>query len=73
VVKKIGLEERETAYDPVFGVTARDDLTTQSPDVYLGEQNVQHLKGTNGPYNFHNPYIAPVIESREIFHMADRN
>jgi NADPH-ferrihemoprotein reductase len=73
VANNIGLEEGETAYEPVFGVTARDDLTAQSPDVYLGEQNVQHLKGTNGPYNSHSPYIAPVIESREIFQMPDRN
>jgi NADPH-ferrihemoprotein reductase len=72
--EKMGLEEREAVYEPVFGITERESLTKDSPEVYLGEPNKMHLEGTSkGPYNAHNPYIAPVAESREIFTVKDRN
>jgi NADPH-ferrihemoprotein reductase len=33
-----------------------------------------HLEGTaKGPFNAHNPYIAPIAESRELFTVKDRN
>lgn len=72
--EKMGLEEREAVYEPVFSVTEREDLDPESNDVYLGEPNKNHLEGTSkGPYNSHNPFIAPIAESREIFTVADRN
>ncbi|KAH8594492.1 NADPH cytochrome P450 oxidoreductase [Bisporella sp. PMI_857] len=74
VAEKMGLEEREAVYEPVFGITDREGLTKDSPEVYLGEPNKMHLEGTQkGPYNAHNPYIAPIAESREIFTVKDRN
>lgn len=74
LAEKMGLEEREAVYEPVFGITDREGLTPESPEVYLGEPNKMHLEGTSkGPYNAHNPYIAPIVESREIFTVKDRN
>lgn len=74
LAKTMSLEEREAVYEPVFSVTEREDLTPESEEVYVGEPNRYHL-GTEskGPYNSHNPYIAPITESREIFTVKDRN
>lgn len=74
LAEKMGLEEREAVYEAVFGITEREGLTKDSPEVYLGEPNKMHLEGkSKGPYNAHNPYIAPIVESREIFTVKDRN
>lgn len=71
---KMGLEEREAVYEPVFSIVDREGMTPDSPEVYLGEPNRMHLEGTSkGPYNSHNPYIAPIAESRELFNAKDRN
>jgi len=72
--EKMGLEEREAVYDPVFSITEREDLDADADEVYLGEPNKNHLEGAQkGPYNSHNPYIAPIVESKEIFTVKDRN
>ncbi|KAL8796181.1 MAG: hypothetical protein Q9195_001514 [Heterodermia aff. obscurata] len=72
--EKMGLEEREAVYEPVFSVNEREDMSPDSDEVYLGEPNKNHLEGTSkGPYNSHNPYIAPIVESREVFTVKDRN
>lgn len=74
VSEKMGLEEREAAYDPVFEITEKDDLTPENDTVYLGEPNKNHLEGKQkGPFNANNPYIAPIVESAEIFTAKDRN
>ncbi|KAL2208727.1 cytochrome P450 oxidoreductase [Sarocladium strictum] len=74
LAKKMGLEEREAVYEPIFGIVEREGLTPESPEVYLGEPNKMHLEGSaRGPFNSHNPYIAPIAESREIFSVKDRN
>lgn len=74
LAEKMGLEEREAVYEPVFAITDRENLTKESPEVYLGEPNKMHLEGhSKGPYNAHNPYIAPIAESSEIFTVKDRN
>lgn len=74
LAESMGLEEREAVYEPVFSITQKEDLTKDSPEVYLGEPNKTHLEGTSkGPYNAHNPYIAPIVESREIFTVESRN
>ncbi|GAB7361664.1 hypothetical protein MBLNU230_g1714t1 [Neophaeotheca triangularis] len=68
------LEEREAVYEPVFEVTEKPDLDADDDTVYLGEPNKNHLEGhSKGPFNAHNPYIAPIAESREIFNVHDRN
>jgi len=72
--EKMNLEEREAVYEPVFSVTEKEELSAEDDTVYLGEPNKNHLEGTSkGPYNAHNPYIAPIAESREVFTVKDRN
>lgn len=74
LAEKMGLEEREAVYEPIFGIVERDSLTAESPEVYLGEPNKMHLDGTaKAPFNAHNPYIAPIAESFELFNVKDRN
>ncbi len=71
---KMGLEEREAVYEPIFGISDRDTLTRDDAEVYLGEPNKMHLDGTpKGPFNAHNPYIAPVQKSYELFNVKGRN
>jgi NADPH-ferrihemoprotein reductase len=71
---KMGLVEREAVYEPIFEITENDELTSDSPEVFLGEPNKAHLEGNvQGPFNAHNPYLAPVAESRELFTSGDRN
>jgi len=72
--EKMGLEEREAVYEPIFSITEREDMDPESNEVYLGEPNKNHLEGSQkGPYNSHNPFIAPIVESREVFTVRDRN
>jgi NADPH-ferrihemoprotein reductase len=74
LAEKMGLEEREAVYEPVFSVDEKDDLIAEDDTVYLGEPNKNHLENMKkGPYNAHNPYIAPIAESRELFTVKDRN
>ncbi|RFU32892.1 hypothetical protein B7463_g3441, partial [Scytalidium lignicola] len=74
LAESMGLEEREAVYEPIFAITEREDLTKDSPEVYVGEPNKMHLESTTkGPYNAHNPFIAPIAESRELFTVKDRN
>ncbi|CAN9282081.1 unnamed protein product [Alternaria alternata] len=74
VAEKMGLEEREAMYEPVFEVTERPDLTHEDDTVYLGEPNKNHLEGNQkGPFNANNPFIAPIVESAELFNSANRN
>jgi NADPH-ferrihemoprotein reductase len=74
VTEKMGLEEREAEYEPVFEVTEKPELSAESDTVYLGEPNKNHLEGNQkGPFNANNPYIAPIIESYELFTTKERN
>lgn len=74
VAEQMGLEEREAVYEPIFSVTEDPEATHESDDVYLGEPNQNHLEGqSKGPYHAHNPFIAPIVESRELFTVKDRN
>ncbi|EWC45357.1 NADPH--cytochrome P450 reductase [Drechslerella stenobrocha 248] len=74
VCKEMGLEEREAVYEPIFQISEDETLTPESGNVYLGEPNSRHLQGANtGPFNSHNPYIAPISKSYELFSVKDRN
>ncbi|KAF3901496.1 hypothetical protein ABW20_dc0104384 [Dactylellina cionopaga] len=74
VCKEMSLEEREAVYEPVLKIVEDEALTVDSETVYLGEPNKNHLEGkSKGPYNSHNPYIAPISESTELFAVKDRN
>lgn len=71
---EMGLEEKDEVYEPVFSVTERIDLSTEDNTVYLGEPNKNHLEGkSTGPHNAHNPYIAPIKLSKELFTAENRN
>lgn len=74
LTEALSLEEREAVYEPVLEVTEKPDMDPESDEVYLGEPNKNHLEGRQkGPYNSHNPYIAPIVESKELFTINDRN
>ncbi|EMD86173.1 hypothetical protein COCC4DRAFT_166224 [Bipolaris maydis ATCC 48331] len=74
VAENLGLEEREALYEPVFQVTEKPDLSPEDDTVFLGEPNKNHLEGNQkGPFNANNPYIAPIVESHELFSDPNRN
>lgn len=74
LVEKMGLEEREAVYEPVFSITEKPESDYRDDTVYLGEPNEHHLEGrSKGPYNAHNPFVAPIADSREIFTVPGRN
>lgn len=74
VAEKMGLEEREAMYEPVFEVTEKPELSAEDDTVYLGEPNKNHLEGNQkGPFNANNPFIAPIVDSSELFTAKDRN
>lgn len=70
LASKMNLSETETTYQPSFNVVESKDLSQESPQVYLGEPNEAHLSGglkaVHGPFNNHNPYLAPISTSREL-------
>ncbi|OJJ88286.1 NADPH--hemoprotein reductase cprA [Aspergillus glaucus CBS 516.65] len=68
------LEERDAVYEPVFSVSEDDSTSPDDENVYLGEPTQSHLEGQpKGPFSPHNPFIAPIVESRELFNVKDRN
>ncbi|RMJ13473.1 hypothetical protein CDV36_006841 [Fusarium kuroshium] len=70
----MGLHQREEIYEPIFDIVKDPGLTSVSPEVYTGEPNDMHLNGIiKGPFNAHNPYIAPVIQSTELLYGTNRN
>ena len=74
LAEAMGLEEREAVYEPTFEITSKADMSADDAVVYLGEPNRSHLEGkTSGPFNANNPYIASIVESRELFTTPERN
>ena len=74
LAEEMGLEEREAVYEPVFSVEEKPDMSVEDDTVYVGEPNKNHLENMQkGPYNAHNPFIAPIAESKELFTAKDRN
>jgi NADPH-ferrihemoprotein reductase len=70
----MGLEEREAVYEAAFEVHEELGMDAQDDTVYLGEPNKMHLEGqSTGPYSANNPYIAPIVQSTELFSARDRN
>ena len=71
---ELDLQEREASYEPVFAVTEEETLSPEDDSVYLGEATEAHLQGgAKAPYSAHNPYVAPIVESRELFTVKGRN
>lgn len=74
LTESMDLQEREAVYEPVFSVTEDDEITADADTVYLGEPTAAHREGrAKGPFSPHNPFIAPIAESRELFAVKDRN
>lgn len=74
LTEAMGLQEREAVYEAAFEVVEKPDMDPESDEVYLGEPNKNHLEGhQKGPFNAHNPYIAPIVESKELFTIKGRN
>lgn len=74
LTEAMGLQERETVYEPVFCVTEDAETAADAETVYLGEPTAAHREGrATGPFSAHNPFIAPIVESRELFTVKDRN
>ena len=74
LAKAMNLEEREAVYEPAFEIIEKPEMDHSSAQVYVGEPSKFHLEGSSkGPHNAHNPYIAPIVSSRELFRVHDRN
>jgi NADPH-ferrihemoprotein reductase len=56
----------------VFTITEQEELTQEDASGYVGEPSKQHLTGTKGAYSSHNPFVAPIVASREIFTTKER-
>ncbi|KAJ6133855.1 hypothetical protein N7523_000177 [Penicillium sp. IBT 18751x] len=70
----MNLQERESVYEPVFSVFEDEEASPEDETVYLGEPTAAHREGrAKGPFSAHNPFIAPIVESRELFTVKDRN
>ncbi|KAJ6024054.1 hypothetical protein N7540_004851 [Penicillium herquei] len=70
----LGLQEREAVYEPVFNVIEDEDKSAEDESVYLGEPTAAHREDrAKGPYSAHNPFVAPIAESYELFTVKDRN
>ncbi|KAJ5894825.1 hypothetical protein N7495_006516 [Penicillium taxi] len=74
LTESMGLEERDAVYEAVFSVTEDESTSPEEETVYLGEPTAAHREGREkGPFSPHNPYIAPIVESYELFNVKDRN
>lgn len=65
----MGLKQREEVYEPVFNITKQLNLTGDSPGVYTGQRD----QTMGGPSNAQHPYMAAIVESRELFTAEERN
>lgn len=72
---EMGLKKRNAVDDQLSStLTMRHDLTKDSPDVFLGELGIGHLRGDfSGPPTKSNPRLAPVRKARELFSTPERN
>lgn len=72
---EMNLEEHEAVYEPALELTPVENVTSRSDDVYLGEPNKNHLEDyqPKGPFGAHNPYLASVVKSYELFNAPGRN
>lgn len=66
------LKERKILYEPSFSVM--ESPPSIQSDVFLGELGPTHVKASrSGPFSPQNPYIAKIVESRELFNIESRN
>lgn len=68
------LRERESVYVPSFEILEVAAKGINPNEIYLGEPNLSHLKGTpSGPFGPTNPFLASISQSRELFTSKTRN
>jgi NADPH-ferrihemoprotein reductase len=60
-----GLEEKEVSYEPSIEVVEEEN----GDQVFLGELSAHD----NGQHSASNPFVAPVVSSRELFNSNSRN
>lgn len=72
VQSKLGWEEGAGGDSADFEVTELGEEQDQSK-VFLGELSQRALNGTRGIFDAKNPYVAPLLSSRELFDDGDRN
>ncbi|KAG4433497.1 hypothetical protein IFR05_011035 [Cadophora sp. M221] len=78
--KELGWIEGNAAAVPDFEVRelklslTKDTTTNHGKEkVYLGELSQQALLSTRGIHDAKNPFIAPILKTRELFQADDRN
>lgn len=69
--KILGVEEGGVGDSPDFTVTEVPSHPQEK--VYHGELSSRALLGTKGIHDAKNPYVAPIINAKELFTSGDRN
>ncbi|KAJ5540272.1 NADPH--cytochrome P450 reductase [Penicillium frequentans] len=64
------LHEQEEKFEPNFSIVEK---TAASESIFLGERCQGELMGTPTEHGPHSPYVAKVLESKELFESPDRN
>lgn len=72
----LNFEEHEMVYEPSFKIEEVDELSGES--ISHGEPSKKYVVDngedlTKGPFNNTHPYIAPIVQSKELFHSKDRS
>lgn len=74
LAEAMGWQEGAGADSADFEVTEQPDLSWETDDsVYAGELSQRMLTGTKGIHDTKNPYIAPLLHTKELFAAGDRN
>ncbi|ONH71555.1 hypothetical protein CAS74_004827 [Pichia kudriavzevii] len=76
------LDEQAVKYEPSIQTTESSDLDISSSTVSLGEPNSSYVNPVTdedknslrfGPFNHTHPYLAPIINTKELFNSKDRH
>ncbi|KAF5256983.1 hypothetical protein FOXYS1_12510 [Fusarium oxysporum] len=74
LAESMSLSERESIYMPTLSISEDTTLSATDDQVFLGELSGGLAKSRqSSPYSPKNPFIAPILESRELFTSPDRN
>jgi NADPH-ferrihemoprotein reductase len=73
VQTRMDWQEGEGGDSADFEVTELAAEVTDESKVFKGELSMRALTGTRGVYDAKNPYISPLVSSRELFDDGDRN
>lgn len=77
------LDEHEQHFEPTFSYTEIGPATAGESTVSHGEPTKQYLPSNQlsynsegkqlGPFDATHPYVAPIVKSKELFNVPDRN